>query len=628
MVAIAALAIAIVRTAWMCDDAFITMRTVDNLLHGHGLRWNAAERVQSFTHPLWLFVLAVPYAVTREPFYTCVIPAILFSLCAAWILLTHARRSGPSALAMAGVALLCSRATIEYSTSGLENPLTHLLLVAFLAVLAGESPPDDRRLLLAGGIAGLATLNRIDTFLLVAPMLVAAGVARGSRRGWMLLAAGFAPLVLWEAFSAFYYGSLIPNSARAKLATGIGAAASMRQGWFYLVNAVRNDPATPLVIACALLASAASVARRPGKPSRAIVVPAACGILFYLAYVVRIGGDFMSGRFLTAPFVASVFVLATLEPFPGRSRGRIALTTAVAIAGLAFTARPALLSGSDFGRDMTGLVDRHGIADERRYYFGTSGILNGQPAGARPVGAELAIAGLDLRRGGTPLAVESVVGMCGYYAGPQVHVLDTHGIGDPLLARLPAVAIDRQYAEWMTQVNPGLAPEDAAVRVGHYTRNVPPGYLATLLTGVNRIVEPRVAAFYDRLRLVTRGPLWGAGRMRAAIAMSLGSGRGLARTRPDYDVTPDWTEVIAVRPDLAEPHYRRALEAFDDNRFPDALAATDAAIGADADHARAWMLRGTILAAQGERRGAEDAWRRAEEIRGRLARVGSRGGAR
>jgi hypothetical protein len=33
-----------VRTAWMSDDAYLTLRTVDNWLHGYGLRWNPLER--------------------------------------------------------------------------------------------------------------------------------------------------------------------------------------------------------------------------------------------------------------------------------------------------------------------------------------------------------------------------------------------------------------------------------------------------------------------------------------------------------------------------------------------------------------------------------------------------------
>ena len=44
----------LLRTAWLGDDAFITFRTVMNVTHGHGLTFNIAERVQSYTHPLWL----------------------------------------------------------------------------------------------------------------------------------------------------------------------------------------------------------------------------------------------------------------------------------------------------------------------------------------------------------------------------------------------------------------------------------------------------------------------------------------------------------------------------------------------------------------------------------------------
>jgi len=43
--------VVIVRTAWVCDDAYITFRTARNFINGHGMRWNHFERVQSFTHP-------------------------------------------------------------------------------------------------------------------------------------------------------------------------------------------------------------------------------------------------------------------------------------------------------------------------------------------------------------------------------------------------------------------------------------------------------------------------------------------------------------------------------------------------------------------------------------------------
>src|SRR5205814_6382583 len=66
----ALLALALVRTAWLCDDAFINFRTIDNVLHGYGLRWNVAERVQSFTDPLWLFRVTALVGLTRVCYYT------------------------------------------------------------------------------------------------------------------------------------------------------------------------------------------------------------------------------------------------------------------------------------------------------------------------------------------------------------------------------------------------------------------------------------------------------------------------------------------------------------------------------------------------------------------------------
>jgi hypothetical protein len=47
-------AIVLIRTAWICDDAYITFRTIDNFINGYGLRWNIAERVQTYTNPLRL----------------------------------------------------------------------------------------------------------------------------------------------------------------------------------------------------------------------------------------------------------------------------------------------------------------------------------------------------------------------------------------------------------------------------------------------------------------------------------------------------------------------------------------------------------------------------------------------
>lgn len=64
----AALLTIIVRLSWVGDDSYITLRTIENWLTGNGLTWNPGERVQTYTHPLWLFLLAAGRSISGEAF--------------------------------------------------------------------------------------------------------------------------------------------------------------------------------------------------------------------------------------------------------------------------------------------------------------------------------------------------------------------------------------------------------------------------------------------------------------------------------------------------------------------------------------------------------------------------------
>jgi hypothetical protein len=60
----------LIRTAWICDDAYLTLRTVENAAAGHGLRWNVAERVQVYDHPLWLLILLSARLIARDTYFS------------------------------------------------------------------------------------------------------------------------------------------------------------------------------------------------------------------------------------------------------------------------------------------------------------------------------------------------------------------------------------------------------------------------------------------------------------------------------------------------------------------------------------------------------------------------------
>src|SRR5882672_7726441 len=89
---LAAFGIVLLANAWVVDDAYITFRTIDNFVHGHGLTWNIDERVQTYTHPLWMMVMTVFYAFTGEAFYTSVALNFALTLAAAILAAFHITR--------------------------------------------------------------------------------------------------------------------------------------------------------------------------------------------------------------------------------------------------------------------------------------------------------------------------------------------------------------------------------------------------------------------------------------------------------------------------------------------------------------------------------------------------------
>ena len=244
--------------AWLGDDAYITFRVVQNFVGGYGLTFNPDERVQAYTHPLWMLLLSAAYSVTSDLFYTTL--AISYALCALALGTVFRRLHSLWRSALFLGLLLSSKAFIDYTSSGLEYPLSFLLLAVFytrfFAVARDAAVLAPRELIGFGLLASLAFLNRSDSILLYAgPLLYLAVVAWPVYRGRLVLFSGvaFAPAVLWLLFSYVYYGFPFPNTYYAKVATGIPRSLQLRQGMAYVANSINFDPFTLGLIALAAL---------------------------------------------------------------------------------------------------------------------------------------------------------------------------------------------------------------------------------------------------------------------------------------------------------------------------------------------------------------------------------------
>ncbi len=499
---VALLFVLCLRRAWLSDDAFITLRVVDNLLEGHGLRYNVEERVQVFTHPLWALLLVPVHALCRDYAATLLLPGVVFTVFAVTVVCRRLL-SGAISCAFFALGLALSSSFVDYATSGLENPLSHAIL-AYLAVQALR--PEGPRPFPAALLCALLALCRPDAIVLGLPTLALALRGSGSlrrgepsnrwaglRRSLGALSLGLLPLALWGGFSLVYYGTPLPNTAIAKLSHGLPRGEMLGQGVAYVVQQAVFDPWSLLV----LVGGGWAATAHGERGERALVL----GAGLYLAYVVWIGGDFMLGRFWSAPFFVVLALLARRVNEFG-----VAVTASLAAIGV-------LLSlGAEAGTFRAAAVRQKavGVGDERLAYA-ELGLSKSFLLRARALPPHKYVAsGLKFRAASETRLVSTggAAGLRGYFAGPKLYFVDMHALTDPFLARLPAV----HQVDW---------------RPGHLVRRFPQAYVESRKTRRDALVLPGLRRLYDDVDLVTRAGLWSRRRWQAIWRLSSGRYRRL-----------------------------------------------------------------------------------------------------
>ena len=512
--------VVLARRPWIGEDVHITLRTVDNFVNGYGLRWNIDERVQTFTHPLWLFIISACYSVTREIYFTISAICCAFSL-AAFLVLARAARSTMVVVVLA-VLMCCSQSLVNFTTSGFENPLTNFLLSLFAATLFKQDEAAQPAWWKLSLIAALAATNRLDTALLFVPIFIYLIMkSRPHARQWMGMLLGSIPLLTWLLFSLFYYGFFFPNTAAAKLSPHIALIRYINSGVRDLVALFCLDRASALIVFLGIVGAVLSLVssvRNRADYRRGCLAALGLGLLLSYAYTIRVGGDFIVGRFWIANLWMSLIMVALGARDFWRWWATLALSRRVAGAAAAMLVFGAI-----------NIVVSHFLVPR---FWGPAAILAAwrregmQNSLERSIGrAELQLdhelswkitpmamqwkntgeaAARRSKEGGGRVLVASTIGFTGLAAGRDVVVIDLLALGDPLLARLPPVA--RTIA-----------------MSGHLKRRLPTGYLQARETGSLEKMAPAMRAYYEKLRLVTSGPLWSRARLKAIVALHTGA---------------------------------------------------------------------------------------------------------
>lgn len=469
----------LIRTAWIGDDAIFTFRSILNFLSGYGPNFNFSERVQSFTHPLWFLLLSAVTLITKNPFTAAYISSISISIILFWLLLTN-QKANIFGIILAGSGLLLSKAFIDYSTSGLENPLTNLLLLlTIFSFNKAVLEKNFQSILFFFACISFTYLCRSDAIIFIFPMICVITYKFRNHLRKILPAAflGSLPFLIWSIFSFLYYGSIFPNTAYAKLNTGIPLEQMLLQGLMYYINSIGVDPITLSFIVLGAFFGLTQTNNRP----------IAFGIILYLLYIVLIGGDFMSGRFFSAPMLLSAYILSTSSY---SKRSMLMVMSIVLILGTVGI-KHTLLSDHTYGsRD----IPISGITDERAYYFDGSGLLNLSRQNFEPIHWPK-----NMTQNGNPKVLCSPALTTMDHSLPiDSHFIIYCALADPLLSRLPISLRDG----W---------------RVGHYNRLLPDGYKESIATDSNQIKDLVLHPIYDAISKVTRGSLWDSDRLKTIL---------------------------------------------------------------------------------------------------------------
>jgi arabinofuranosyltransferase len=348
---------------WIADDGMIAVRTVRQILAGHGPVYSPYERAETDTSTVWTLLLTIGGGLSGVDVahvavltgLLCAIGGVVAALFATARL--HARLSGkPRQLLVPGgvLVLLGVSPFWDYATSGLETGLEILWLALCwlaLVVWCAESP-DAKRQYAVAFLVGLAPLVRPEFALMEAVFGAAAWllVRPGRRRTLLLFVTAQALPLITEFLRAGYYGELVPLPALAKSADG----SQWNRGWRYVEETLKGYFLW-IPLAILLVAAIAHLLKSSTLKSRATTIllatPVVAGLLLGL-YVVKVGGDFMHAR-MVLPVVFLLVLPVLLVP-----------VTRILVPAVAATAAWALYSGSVYSVHFHD--QKHAIAEDER----------------------------------------------------------------------------------------------------------------------------------------------------------------------------------------------------------------------------------------------------------------------
>ena len=410
--------------AWLSEDSYISFRYAQNFVEGNGLVFNPGEQVEGYTNFLWTILIAAGIKLGFSPGnFALGLGIFINAISLIFLFLFHRRIFGKGILFPVTLAALSVNYTWAcFATSGLETSLVTCLAIigAYFLPLDSDEEKTNLKLFGAGLCFILATMTRPDASLFFIVASVFLGILLLKRRlslaNFFIFALPFVIIYLpYFVWRYEYYGYFFPNTYYAKAA----GSPYYSQGLIYLKNFILRYS---LWLLLPFWPVAIIISRARSSFNLKLWLMQAFSLV-YVFYIVRVGGDFMEGRFFipVLPFLFMVLEGSIRNIFKSKKLRAICLAAMVII--------------NLFGvRQIAPASVKDGIADETSWntvidlwLFEGKIFRKHLPAGT--------------------IIGTNAIGALGYTS--RLPIIDLHGLTDEVVAHVPIVTRGRPgHEKW------------------------------------------------------------------------------------------------------------------------------------------------------------------------------------
>ncbi|GIX40836.1 MAG: hypothetical protein KatS3mg129_0569 [Leptospiraceae bacterium] len=284
---------------WVAEDAYITFRHIQNYLNGYGLTFNINDRIEGFTHPLWVILLILISKLGVGLHFGslllgCIFTTIGMGLLFYFIIYRQFQWEYLyKAILIIPFFFIIHDGFRIFWTSGLEFSLTFFLIVLFLILNANKDlvNPIYNSIIFAllyltrpelgiyyayyGIIYIIITFNKERTLQSLLRIVLQYSIP------FIIIAGGY------HLFRWYYYHDLFPTTFYAK-----SSEILWKEGLLYLWHTLYYSPLfLPTLLVIILMFFVTTY-------KNYFFLRDAGAILLHILYVISIGGDFMAYRFL------------------------------------------------------------------------------------------------------------------------------------------------------------------------------------------------------------------------------------------------------------------------------------------------------------------------------------------